>query len=46
MGENDHGTYIAGIVGARRDNGVAIAGVAPESNLLPLRAVDNCGEGT
>jgi subtilisin family serine protease len=44
-GPADHGTYVAGIVGARRDNGIAIAGVAPETSLLPVRAVNNCGGG-
>ena len=33
-----HGTAIAGIIGARADNGVGIVGVAPGAQLLALRA--------
>jgi subtilisin family serine protease len=33
-----HGTGIAGIIGAKADNGVGIAGVAPGARMLGLRA--------
>lgn len=33
-----HGTAVAGIIAARADNGVGIAGVAPGSRLMALRA--------
>jgi hypothetical protein len=33
-----HGTAVAGIIGARADNGVGIVGVAPDAALLALRA--------
>jgi subtilisin family serine protease len=33
-----HGTAVAGIIGARADNGVGIAGVAPGAGLIALRA--------
>ena len=37
LGE-DHGTAVAGIVAARADNKIGIAGVAPQAHLLALRA--------
>ncbi|MDA0166175.1 S8 family serine peptidase [Solirubrobacter ginsenosidimutans] len=43
-GADDHGTMIAGIVAAGRDNG-GIIGVAPLAHVMPLRAIDNCGTG-
>jgi subtilisin family serine protease len=33
-----HGTAVAGIIGARADDGIGIAGVAPEAKLFVLRA--------
>jgi subtilisin family serine protease len=37
MGENHHGTHVAGIVGADFDDGVGIDGVNPFSHLLAAR---------
>jgi subtilisin family serine protease len=48
----DHGTAVAGVVAAARDNnlsqGVAqgIAGVAPGAEIVPVPALDDCGDGT
>lgn len=40
-----HGTAIAGVIAANADNGVGIAGVAPESQLLALKACWQLQEG-
>jgi subtilisin family serine protease len=42
----DHGTMMAGIIAAQRDNGLGVTGVAPLAKVLPLRAINNCGRGT
>lgn len=40
-----HGTHVAGIVGATRGNAHGSAGVAPDADLLVLRALDDEGAG-
>ena len=38
-----HGTHVAGIIAANINNGVGIAGVAPESRLLNVKVADDKG---
>ena len=42
---NGHGTHVAGIVAANRDNNEGIAGVAPAARVMPIRVLDDNGEG-
>lgn len=34
-----HGTHLAGTIAAAPDNGAGIAGIAPEAEIMPLRAI-------
>src|SRR3954453_6948982 len=38
---NEHGTNVAGVLGAAADNGIGVAGIAPGARILPLRTSDN-----
>ncbi|HEX5682665.1 MAG TPA: S8 family serine peptidase [Ideonella sp.] len=45
-GESDsswHGTQVAGIVGAVTNNGVGMAGIARDAQVLPVRVLGKCG---
>lgn len=42
---NGHGTHVAGIIAATRDNRAGVAGVAPEAAVFPLRVLDANGSG-
>ena len=37
--DNGHGTHVAGIIGACTDNGIGVAGVAPDAQLLPIQVL-------
>lgn len=41
-----HGTGIAGVIAAKANNGIGIAGIAPEARLMALRACWETGKGT
>jgi serine protease len=41
-----HGTHVAGIAGASTANGVGVAGAAPSAKIMPLKVLDNKGEGS
>ena len=38
-----HGTHVAGTIGAAANNGEGVAGIAPSSKILPIRALGACG---
>jgi subtilisin family serine protease len=41
--ENGHGTLVAGVMGAQKNNHIGIAGIAPKCKLVALRAFDFSG---
>lgn len=43
-GDPSHGTHVAGIVGAVRNNGIGVNGIAPDVKLMIIRAVPNGDE--
>jgi subtilisin family serine protease len=42
---NGHGTAVAGVIAARGDDGIGIAGMAWKSRILPVRVLDQHGWG-
>jgi subtilisin family serine protease len=46
MDDNGHGTHCAGIVGAEGDNGLGIAGVNWQVEIMPLKFIGRGGSGT
>ncbi len=44
--DNGHGTHLAGIAAASKDNGKGVAGVAPDAQLVVAKSIDSSGAGT
>jgi subtilisin family serine protease len=44
--DNGHGTMTSGIIAANINNGRGIAGIAPLSQIYPVKVIDNNGSGT
>lgn len=38
-----HGTHVTGIIAAMLNNGIGIAGIAPQVRILPVRVLGKCG---
>jgi type VII secretion-associated serine protease mycosin len=41
-----HGTFVAGVIGAAKQPGVGLAGVAPAVRVFPVRQANNSSDGT
>jgi serine protease len=43
--ENGHGTHVAGTIGEKTNNGIALTGIAYRARLMPVRVLDRFGSG-
>ncbi|GAW92426.1 S8 family serine peptidase, partial [Calderihabitans maritimus] len=43
--DNGHGTHVAGIIAAVTNNGIGVAGVAPQVKIIPVKVLDANGSG-
>lgn len=44
--DNDHGTHVAGTIAAKANNGIGVAGVAFNADLVICKALDSLGSGS
>ena len=40
-----HGTHVAGTIAAQTNNGIGVAGIAPGITMMPVKVMDNNGQG-
>lgn len=45
LDDHGHGTHVASIIGAVRDNGVSMRGIMPNVSILPVKVLDASGSG-
>ena len=45
MDDNDHGTHVAGVIGAKANNSVGIAGINWNVKIMPLKFMNARGQG-
>ncbi len=45
MDDNQHGTHVAGTIGASRGNGLGVSGISPDVSILPIKFMDASGAG-
>lgn len=45
-GNPGHGTHVSGVIAAKMDNGIGIAGVAPQAQIMALRFITEKGQGS
>jgi subtilisin family serine protease len=46
LDDNGHGTHVSGIIAATADNNIGIAGIAPNSKILPVKVANDKGAST
>jgi len=44
--DDSHGTHVTGTIAQSTDNGIGVAGVAFECSIMPVKVLDENGEGT
>ncbi|RIX51033.1 peptidase S8 [Paenibacillus nanensis] len=44
--DNGHGTSVAGVIAAKGNNGIGVSGILWNAKLMPVKALDEWGDGT
>jgi serine protease len=44
--DEGHGTHVTGTIAARTNNGIGVAGIAPDVSIMPLKVLDSTGSGS